>query len=800
MNKIQKIIGTLLVICSVLFSYQIEIQAKEDPGYVYEDLQVIVEVNEKREYHVIETMIIDFKQELHGIVRDIPKNSSVEKVEVKDINVEGMPYQIQSDSNHVSIKIGDPDQIVSGKQKLTVSYTLKHYQDYDHDHDYVYVNVLGTDYDTEVKQFHGEVRVPFVEQLEDYRVVSGLEGSTFNHYIKESLEGDTLILDAKDTLRAHIGVTAQLRFEEGTFQNAPVYEYPYVIKNNTMQIQLDEAQDFTVSQTLELQVHDTSTDIVVPLICNTWDQKQYKIQDVKVSDQFDTVIEDDSIRIRGTKGTHTITIHYLVHPYQIMDNNIVLSLNAPWEDTQTQAFQLSMETPYLLSPKIKLTRDKDQSKEDRFVIESDDHMLTLRTTDSIEAAETFQLGIALDPSYFHRSSSMNQWIAVVCSIMIVIMTAYLRLMKYRSRELIIPVEFYPPKGINSAEAGYIIDKKLSDSDITSLIFYWADKGYLRIHHVHDEYFFEKLKPVDPEAPVYEQTLFRKMFSHGLDGIVKKEHLQHVFYMDIRDAGNSIQKKYSGTYALVDQKVETLRKWMMLLGVFAVIFYQLIFVYETDGDFNRLLFVVIPMLPAVFLISMLMKTVDRLKKEGAVVARGMLYCFIAFLFVGFLLVLRLQLTLGFGICLVCLVLTLMLSWGLHGDSAYRKQLLTALLGFKEFIKTAEKDQLEVMLKEDPAYYYHVLPYAQVLHVSDIWIHKFKDISVAPPQWYDGEDAFRYAMLSSMMQDVERDMRSFVSRPASQKDSSSSEGYSGGGNGYHDGGSTGGGSGGGGSHGW
>lgn len=802
MKIVKRIIFTLLAVCSVLLDNPISIQAEDGPGYVFDDLQVIVEVNEKREYHVIETMTIDFQQELHGIVRDIPRNSSVEKVEVKDIKVDGMPYQVQSDIDQISIKIGDPDKTVSGKQKLTLSYTLTHYQDYDHDHDYIYVNVLGSDYDTEVKQFHAEVRFPFMDSLESYRVVSGKKGSIFNHYVKERMEDHTLIMDAKDVLRAQIGVTAQLRFEEGTFKEAPIYEYPYVIKNNRMQVILNEEQDFIVSQTLDLQVNYTSMDIMVPLISSQWDQKQYKIQDVNVSNQLVIDREDDHMRIHGTKGEHTITIQYRVHPYQIMEDSMVLSLNDPKEDTQIQAFEFTMETPYQLDPIVKLERDGDETKQDRFEVETSEHQLILKTKDRLEAAESFQLGLTLDPSYFHRSSSMKQWIAVLFSIIILIITAFFRLVRYRKEDLITPVEFYPPKGINSAEAGYIIDKKISDTDITSLIFYWADKGYLKIHHIQDAYYFEKRKPVDADAPVYEQAFFRKMFAHGSDGIVKKEQLRHLFYQDIQDANQGIQKLYSGTYALVDQKVEKLRKRMILLSVFAVILYQLLSVYEVYQDFSRILLVMICVLPAFYLISMLLKTADRLKKEGAGFARGMLYCFIAFLFGGFLLVLQLKLTLGVCICLTCLVITLLLSRGFCFDTAYRKELLTILLGFKEFIKTAEKDQLEMMLKEDPEYYYHVLPYAQVLHVSDIWINKFKDISVVPPQWYDGEDTFRYGMLSNMMHEIEQDMQFATSHSASSKGSfhSSQDGYSGDGKGFLDHGSTGGGSGGGGSHGW
>ena len=40
-----------------------------------------------------------------------------------------------------------------------------------------------------------------------------------------------------------------------------------------------------------------------------------------------------------------------------------------------------------------------------------------------------------------------------------------------------------------------------------------------------------------------------------------------------------------------------------------------------------------------------------------------------------------------------------------------------LGLKKYIELAEKDQMEKLVKDNPELYYHVLPYAYVLGVSD-----------------------------------------------------------------------------------
>lgn len=788
------------LLCSFLFCGNVIVYAKEDPGYVYKSLSVIVEVNDAREYRVKETMTIDFQKEMHGIIRDIPKSSSVEKVEIEDVHVEGMHYTLQNETDKMLIKIGDADEVVSGERQLTLTYTLKHYQDYDHDHDYVYVNVLGTDYDSEVERFHAEVRFPSEERLEKYRVLSGREGTSSNIYTKTYKEGDTIFVDSKETLRPQIGVSVQLRFEEGTFGNAPVYEVPYLIKEQDMNIQLTQEQDFMVTQTMKVQVKDSYVTLLVPMISREWDNDVYRVDDVKVSHVYRESIDNGYIQITLEEGTHSVNISYLLHPYRIMSDTITLSLNAPENDTRIEQLTLTMKSPDIVKPNVYLQRKSDQTKNDRYKVEVNGDTLTLHTLDTMEAAEVLKLSFELDSSCFHRSTTFDQGTFVALSIFFLMVIFCLRFVKYRNKELIVPISFDPPKGINPAEAGYIMDKKLSNQDITSLIFYWADQGYLKIHHVNDEYYFEKLKPVDLDAPVYEQTLMKEMFSYGSkDGIVKKENLKHVFYIDIKHARKSIIKKYSGKKALRDPHVETLRKICLVASVLPIMLYYVASLYAVHENMYLPVVLSLPLIPIVFIIAKLLDVVKKLKEnDGGFVTKAIAYGFIIFMLGCMILVLRLEFTPALAICVGSFILSLIMAAGLHAHTAYSKELLTELLGFKEFIETAEKDQLELLLSEDPDFYYHVLPYAQVLHVSDIWIHKFKDISVQPPQWYDGDEDFHYEMMHAMVHDMQQDMKQASSQPVARGGSSSDD--AGRGEGFSDGGHTGGGSGGGGSRGW
>lgn len=802
MKKLEKIFMCFAVF-SLLFFNVVYVKAS-DAGYVYEELNVYVQINEAREYRVTEKMVIDFEEEMHGIVRDIPLSSDVEKIGVKDIYVTGMPYKVSEDFDNVEIRIGDPDQLVVGRKEVTLEYTLTHYQDYDHDYDYVYLNVLGTDYDAEVHRFHAEVEFPFADELDKYKVTSGRYGSTSNQYVNEYLDGNKLILDANENVPPNTGITVQMRFPEGVFTAAPQYVYPYVIKNNDLKIEVSKNQEFVVTQKIDYQANNNYVMIEIPMISANW-STDYRIDDFNAVGNGSVKDYDDLYYVNVKEGEGRVTVSYTVHPFNLINGEISLKLNEPTQDTKTEHFSLALTMPYIPEVSVYLQRYNDHTKGDRFEISEVDDSLFIKTNDAIEAAEEFILHVPMKASYFTRSIGFYSFFAVILSVALLIVVGIFRFVIYRKSNLVIPVNFYPPKGMNSAEAGYVVDLEVTDTDITSLIFYWADRGYLKIHEIDKAYSFEKIRNADGLMADYEQKLFNRMFDYGKDGFVNKKQLRS-FYRDVKDAKKGILNKYTKEKNLALKSAEMIRKFFSNISLMPLFFYLILSNYEIYQNRFGIIIVCVVMVPMFIMaqrtISSMTKKDDGIQSKMFIVIGG----FFVLMFLSISVIIsRVQLNMLFYVCAICSIAMLVLSKGIHKDTKYREELLAPLLGFKDFIKLVEKDKLEMLLEEDPEYYYHVLPFAQVLHVSNIWINKFKDITLPLPEWYVGE---RLDMrdFSYVIRDIEREMNQSVSRPKSSGSSfsssggSSNGGYSGGGGGFSSGGSSGGGSGGGGSHGW
>ena len=150
---------------------------------------------------------------------------------------------------------------------------------------------------------------------------------------------------------------------------------------------------------------------------------------------------------------------------------------------------------------------------------------------------------------------------------------------------------------------------------------------------------------------------------------------------------------------------------------------------------------------------------------------------------------------YGVTVMTWILIL-LSHKMQQDTPYRIELMSRLLGFRQFINSAEMPMLKALVDENPNYFYDVLPYAIVFGLSDKWCKQFKEIDFDPPTWYNAGTALAAAEIvvagaavASMLTDrfdkvISTHVQSSSVSPSSDSSSGSSShsgGYSGGGGG-------------------
>ncbi len=307
-------------------------------------------------------------------------------------------------------------------------------------------------------------------------------------------------------------------------------------------------------------------------------------------------------------------------------------------------------------------------------------------------------------------------------------------------EVTLQTEYYPPENISPAISGYIIDGKLNRRDLTALIPYWGAGGFLKINELektfllglikNKDYEFVKLKELPANSLEFEKTLFGGIFKTG--DSVKLSDLKNVLYTTMNTAKSQLEA-------------------------------------EIDRDdyyvkYSRGMGCAFPVLGIVTLAYGIINLVNDWEKNA---------------WLGISLILGGIILMAFG--------SLMSKKTQKGTLLYQK-----LLGFKEFIKSVEKDRLREFLKQDENYFDKVLPYAIVFDMAGKWKDKLKGLEVPPPKWYSGNYSGNNFNTLMFMNSLDHSMNamtnSFYSSPHS---SGSSGGSFGGGGGFSGGGFGGGG---------
>ncbi|WP_027702193.1 DUF2207 domain-containing protein [Metaclostridioides mangenotii] len=403
--------------------------------------------------------------------------------------------------------------------------------------------------------------------------------------------------------------------------------------------------------------------------------------------------------------------------------------------------------------------------------------------------EGITIKVNLEDGYFNYPESSDS--TTVAMIILGALGALLLLYyitKGKNNKVIPIVSFEPPKGLNSAEIGYVIDGTANNEDTTSLVIEWATKGYLNIHEKGKNSFeLEKIKDADNQLEQYEQMLFNKIFYKDRVSFedLKKKNIGEEF--------QATAAKIEGKFALQDNRIfagtSGLLKFLaFILSLSVIAITSFLYNYQTYLIVSSALFMAglfsifftIIFIPWLFVGKYRYKMKTG-KKALLYISLGLINLFILIVyFLGFVELSSTSTAISLFVILICIVILVSTT----KRSAKGHAWLEEILGFKDFIKYVEKDRLELLVQEDPTYFYHVLPYAYVLGVSNVWAKKFEQLSIPKPTWYYGSN---YDTFSSVfwMRSFNRSMSSLRTTTAPIAKQGSSHG------GFGKGGSSGGG---------
>lgn len=362
---------------------------------------------------------------------------------------------------------------------------------------------------------------------------------------------------------------------------------------------------------------------------------------------------------------------------------------------------------------------------------------------------------------------------------------------FQPRRPVKSVEFHAPQGITGAEVGTIIDNSADVIDLVSLIPHFAQQGYLEIEERKGEHMWNKDKVIlhrksqlPAGTPEYQLKFFNVLFASGDTTDISKMGDRHV---EIQAALNSLKEEFKGERKLQQSRG---RLWAILLMLLALFIAFISDSQVTSIDSTRLAVGVLFMIGQ-FVLLVLRQHYANLRAFRNSGITSMAAIVLAAIPVAGIIYLCDDPVNNFlpiyvpAICYGLSFIVLYLSDRMYEDTDYRLEVTGKLLGLKEFIETAEKDRLEMLLKDEPMYFYNILPYAIVFNLADKWADRFKNIDMQTPEWYHGNSNSMASnfMGSSIASSLSKSLSSTVSQQvaASSHAPSSSSGGSGGGGG-------------------
>lgn len=409
------------------------------------------------------------------------------------------------------------------------------------------------------------------------------------------------------------------------------------------------------------------------------------------------------------------------------------------------------------------------------------------------------------------SNPLNVLILSFCIIFILLMRLK---SSSKSKDIVSPVTFNPPDGITPAEIGYLVDEVVDREDVVSLYLYLASKGYIKIEEGEDKNDTTITSIKVPEnEPDFVNEFYKALFeSLDNESIGRK--------CNIEDAGKEIGESYNkiraniewnfkGEKAIYSKASESLENFAIKIGCIGFFATALLAAYRSsvilDFDILSIIGILVFSIPVMaiwaFLFKYLRKKIIYIKSKNVakgtagIVFSGILY--MAYL-IGFDVLIYFTgkddtpIYIYPAIMIYALILPFLII-GIRKRSDYNRKMYGEILGFRNFIETAEVDKINELVEENPSYFYDILPYAYVFKLTDKWVKKFENIKMPEHSSYTSQraDAFDYMWVNMMMNSIESSTYSGIS--AASPDIGGGGFSSSGGGGFSGGGAGGGGGG-------
>lgn len=621
-----------------------------------------------------------------------------------------------------------------------------------------------------------------------------------------------------------------IALENKPSQNSKYNSYEYVIDNYDININVNENNTLDITENITAYFNIPKHGIfrTIPLkntvtrLNGTTSKNRVKISNLTVDNEYKTSRENGNYKIKiGSAnqtfiGQQSYLIKYTYNigkdPIKDYDELYYNIIGTEWDTViGNVTFNITMPKEFDYNKLGFSSGSFGSINNDNVNYTVNGNQISGSYNGILEIGEALTVRLELPEGYFvtpEPSLNFIDYVMLSIPILFLIISIFLWYKFGRDEEIVETVEFYPPKGFNSLEIGFLYKGKAENQDVISLLIYLANEGYIKISEIEKKSLFAKsngfkitkLKDYDGNninERLFLEGLFTKPLSiNSVANLVinkildsSNNNVNEVTSNDLYNNFYTTMEKILANTNNTENKNKIFEKsasimvvfvYLMIISSYCLMTIPPIFAYGDDT----------------FLIPILVTTVFGFTfiifNDNAItgfIMGGVLGAVSLFMILPALLQSKFYL-IGYIIGLICILGMIICAKYLPKRTSYGNEILGKLRGFKNFLETTEKDKLESMVMEDPNYFYNILPYTYVLGVSDKWIKKFETIALQAPSWYDSPTEFNTVRFGTFMNDTMTSAKNVMSsKPHSNNSSSESSGggISGGGSGGGGGGS-------------
>lgn len=336
-------------------------------------------------------------------------------------------------------------------------------------------------------------------------------------------------------------------------------------------------------------------------------------------------------------------------------------------------------------------------------------------------------------------------VAISASAVVICLVLYSS--RKREKTIIPVVTFTPPMGLDPLKIGKYCDGTVDDKDVLSLVYYLAAKGYLTVE-VADEkgkkiFLHKTEKGISDDIPPYAVRFYNALFAYENSVNVKK--LGEHFYGELSKIKSECEavKTLPDSSPMYDGSANRKKNVIFTASAFMFVISSLVRLvrlialrgFNAFMDYPEIALPLAVVFGVGFVCACLIGGVSSKKNPDKKAAVGMFFggeivslaiAAIGGWFFGGGFISYAVSILSVGVCSLLSALCF-----IRSDKYI--DLLGDIEGFKNFILYTEKDRIELMLNDNPELFYDILPYAQVLSVTDEWENKFRSIPISEPSW-------------------------------------------------------------------